>query len=411
MRVFNFNELHPATRRLLFARALRSVGQGTLVVDFALYLNALHWSGVAIGLVLSASGLFGAALSLLIGVGSDSIRRKPFLLVYESIAAIGSIIAFLTAQPVLLSVVAILGAFGRGANGAAGPFSPAEQAWLAEQVAADRRGVVYSLNSALGFFGMTLGALLAALPAVWQSALPGAAGFRPLFLIVTLSSVANLWLLARTQEDHQPVDRSRKHQRTLSGSRTRRDENSALLKLVLVNAFNGAAVGLTGPLIAYWFARKFGIGPSSLGPVFAVTFLVTGFASLLTGSLSQKMGIVRSVVAGRLIGLVLLVLLPLIPAYWLAALVYLLRSALNRGTAGARQALAIGLVTDERRGLASSLNTVSMQLPQSIGPSVAGALLDAGYLALPFYAAALLQGAYLLFYQRVFRRYETEAKR
>ena len=350
MGFFNFTALHRATRRLLLARALRSVGQGALVVDFALYLNALHWSGVAIGLVLSASGLFGAALSLIIGIGSDSIRRKPFLLVYESVAAVGSIVAFLTAQPVLLSLAAILGAFGRGANGAAGPFSPAEQAWLAEQVAAEKRGFVYSLNSALGFFGMTFGALLAALPAVWHSALPGAAGFRPLFLLVTLSSVANLWLLSRTQEDHQPADRTRKRERVVSGSGTRREENSALLKLVLVNAFNGAAVGLTGPLIAYWFARKFGIGPSSIGPVFALTFLVTGLASLVTGSLSQRVGIVRSVVAGRLVGLVLLVLLPIIPIYPIAALVYLLRSALNRGTAGARQALAIGLVTDERRG-------------------------------------------------------------
>ena len=57
--------LHPTTKQLLATRALRSVGQGTLVVDFALYLHALQWSAVAIGLLLSASGIFGAALSLL----------------------------------------------------------------------------------------------------------------------------------------------------------------------------------------------------------------------------------------------------------------------------------------------------------------------------------------------------------
>ena len=410
MNVPGISTLHPATRRLLIARALRSIGQGALVVDFALYLNALHWSGAAIGLILSASGLFGAALSLLIGIGSDSIRRKPFLLIYEGIAAVGSVVAFATAQPLLLSVVAVLGAFGRGANGAAGPFSPAEQAWLAEQILPNRRGTVYSLNSALGFFGMALGAGLAALPALWRGYLPGAESYRPLFLIVTLASLANLWILSATEESHRAQTRAQARTAATKAAPVRREENAALLKLVLVNAFNGAAVGLTGPLIAYWFALKFSVGPASIGPVFAVTFVATGLASLATGKLSSHIGVVRSVVWGRLLGLVMLVVLPLIPLYWIAALIYLLRSALNRGTVGARQALAIGLVRDERRGLASSMNTVSMQLPQAAGPTFAGLLLDAGQLALPFYVAAVLQGLYLFLYQRIFARYDETSR-
>lgn len=408
MQLVAFKDLRPPTRRLLLARGFRSVGQGALVVDFSLYLNALHWDGASIGLVLSASGLFGAGLSLLIGIGSDHIRRKPFLLAYESIALVGSLVAVVTAQPVILGAVAILGAFGRGANGAAGPFSPAEQAWLSEQVNPIRRGQVYSLNSALGFFGMALGAAAAALPSLWRGVLPGAESYRPLFLIVTLSSIANLWLLARTEESYSApgCGKRTRRQEALAESVEKRRENTTLGRLVAVNVFNGVAIGLTGPLISYWFARRFGVGASSIGPTFAMTFVVTGAASLVTGGLSSRIGVVRSVVWARLAGLVMLVVLPILPVYWLAALVYLLRSALNRGTAGARQALAIGLVRDSRRGLASSLNTVSMQFPQSAGPTIAGLLLDAGFLAVPFYAAAVLQGAYLVLYSRFFRRYD-----
>jgi len=405
-----FSNLRPPTRRLLLARGFRSVGQGALVVDFSLYLNAMHWSGAAIGFVLTASGLFGAALSLLVGIGSDRVRRKPFLLTYETVALAGSLVAVATAQPVMLSIVAVLGAFGRGANGAAGPFSPAEQAWLAEQVDPARRGAVYSLNSALGFFGMAIGAVLAALPALWRHVLPGADSYRPLFLIVTLSSVANLWLLARTEESYTASERKESWRRTAGEVAAAKRENGVLGRLVAVNLFNGVAIGLTGPLISYWFARRFGVGPSLIGPTFAATFVVTGVASLATGNLSMRVGVVRSVVWARLAGLLMLVLLPLLPAYWLAAFVYLLRSALNRGTAGARQALAIGLVRDSRRGLASSLNTVSMQFPQSAGPTIAGVLLDAGFLAVPFYAAAVLQAFYLLLYARFFRQYDTAVR-
>ena len=63
--------LHPTAKRLLAARTLRSVAQGALVVDLSLYLNALHWSGLAIGLVLTGGGLCAALSSIGIGLMSD----------------------------------------------------------------------------------------------------------------------------------------------------------------------------------------------------------------------------------------------------------------------------------------------------------------------------------------------------
>ncbi len=61
--------------------------------------------------------------------------------------------------------------------------------------------------------------------------------------------------------------------------------------------------------------------------------------------------------------------------------------------------------------MASSLNAVSFQLPQSVGPTVAGYLLGAGLLTLPFYLAALLQAIYLVAYGRAFRGYDRPARR
>ena len=70
------------------------------------------------------------------------------------------------------------------------------------------------------------------------------------------------------------------------------------------------------------------------------------------------------------------------------------------------EALAVSLVRDERRGLAASMNSVSFQLHQSAGPSMAGYLLDAGQFTLPSYVVAVLQAVYLAAYQRAFRAYE-----
>jgi len=388
------------------------VGQGALVVDLTLYLHSLRWDGFHIGLTLSIAGLFGALLSLLIGITSDRIRRRPFLLLYEAIVFLCSIAALLSSQRIILSVAIILAGFGRGANGAAGPFSPAEQAWLAEEVAPQRRARVYSLNTAFGFFGMAIGALLAMLPAFLSNSFEGAsalavkpAAYRPLFIIVAVATIANLFLIYKAVEQYKGHKRAGLSQPGKIENQVRKGENKMLTGLVILNSFNGLAVGLTGPLISYWFAVKFGVGPASIAPMMAATFFITGISSVLTGRVSERIGIVKSVVRARFIGLLLLIALPLIPFFWLASVVYLLRSALNRGSVGARQTLTVGLVRDERRGFALSINAVSMQLPQSVGPSITGFLFNAGDLALPFYAGALCQGIYLTMYGRFFRNY------
>ena len=409
--MFKLKELHPTTKRLILARAFRSIGQGALVVDMTLYLHALGWNAFHIGLILSLAGIFGALLSLVIGITSDRIRRRPFLIAYEIIVLVCSIAAFLSAQNLVLSIAIIATGFGRGANGAAGPFSPVEQAWLAEEVPAARRGHVYSLNTAFGFFGMGLGALFGMLPVFLSSWFEGGktlsaiqpSSYQPLFLIVAAASIVNISLIFKAKEQYNGQSRKKGLEDDVEEKQIKKQENKMLSGLVILNSFNGLAVGFTGPLISYWFAIKFGVGPASIAPIMAAAFFITGISSVLTGNLSDKIGIVKSVVWARFFGLLLLILLPLIPIFWLASLIYILRSAFNRGSVGARQALTVGLVRDERRGLATSLNAVSMQLPQSVGPSIAGLLFKAGQLELPFYIGALCQGVYLVMYGLFFR--------
>lgn len=393
-------------------RAGRSLGQGAMVVDLALYLARLGWSGVAIGGVLTAGGILAGVLALLVGPASDRLRRRPFLVGNETLTVICGITAFLARDPFLLVPAIVLASFGRGANGSAGPFTPAEQAWLAALVPPASRGRVYSLNVAVGFFGMATGALLAALPGLVPDPL---LGYRLLFLVPALGSAFNLVLLARTREPSRAERRAERARREPADSKRarvrRRRENRHLARLVALNAVNGFAIGLIGPLMPYWFHLRFGVGPAAIAPAMAVVFVITAVASLLTGRLTEKIGLVNSVVRLRLIGLALLVLLPIVPWYPVAALLYVLRSAANRGSVGARQAVVVSLVDDERRGLASSLNAASFVLPQALGPTLGGYFLDGGLLVLPFYLTALLQGFYVWGYWRAFRTIEAEAAR
>lgn len=177
-----------------------------------------------------------------------------------------------------------------------------------------------------------------------------------------------------------------------------------LLRLMGINSLNGLAIGIVGPFMAYWFQVRFGAGPDTIGPVIALGFLLSSGAALWSGWLIRRFGAARTVVVMRLAGLVLFVLLPFAPTYGLAAALYVLRAAFNRGTAGARQVVGLRLVGPARRGTAASLNAVSMQIPRALGPLVGGVLLDAQFLALPMLIAAALQAGYLVLYDVTFRR-------
>ena len=395
-------KLHPTARRLLIARTVRSVAQGALVVDLSLYLNALHWSGLAIGLVLAGGGLSAAVLSLGIGHMSDRLRRRPFLLWNELFTLLCGLAALLSASPLVLAVAIVLAGFGRGMNGAAGPFGPAEQAWLADVVPVADRGWVYSCNNALAFFGMGLGALLAMLPAWWAASADPHRTYAFLFLLVIAGALVNFLLLLGAEERRREVTPP-PGARIL---RMHRWENHLLWRLGRLNVLNGLSMGLVGPLISYWFALRFGVGPDSIGAVMAGTFVLTGVMAFYTGHLTLRHGLSRAVVWSRGIGVALLLLLPFMPWFWLAATAYMLRLASGGAAVGARQAQIVSLVRDERRGLAASVNAASFQLPQSAGPVIAGPLIAAGFFVAPFCLAAALQLVYVVGYDRVFSRYD-----
>ena len=237
--------------------------------------------------------------------------------------------------------------------------------------------------------------------------MPAAADYRVLFIIVLLGSLVSLVLLLFAVDVHEaPATDSPPEEAT-----SRERENRLLRRLAAVNALNGIGVGLVGPLLAYWFQIRFGVGAGAIAPMMSVAFIATGLTSLISGALTRRFGVVDVVVWLRLVGLVLLLPMAFAPSFAWAGIFYVLRSALSRGTIGARQALGVSLVARGRHGLAASLNAVSQMIPFAFGPLIAGAFFQAGLLLIPFVLAAGLQGSYLYFYRRLFRAHDPTRRR
>ncbi|MHB1611491.1 MAG: MFS transporter [Sulfobacillus sp.] len=404
--------LDPVARQLIVVRFSRSIAQGALSVDFTLYLKLRHWTAPEVGLLLMAGGLAGAALSLFVGPASDRIGRRLFLLVYETGLIVGTLAIILHPTVWILVLTAALFGFGRGTNGSSGPFAPAEQAWLAQSISNRRHGSAFSFNAGLQFWGMGLGSLLAAfLP----NLLPGVVGperYVPLFslnLVIAIINLVQIWILQ--EKPPARVPRSMAPSEAREETNVVKRENRALGFLAVVNTVNALGVGLIGPLLPYWFNLRFGVGPSAIGSVFAVTFFLTGFFSLAIGTMSGKVGLIRSIVLTRLLGVGLLVAMPFMPSFWIAAVIYIFRTVVTRGSVGARQAFSMGLVRDQRRGFASSLNAATRNIPAAIGPGLGGWLLGMRVLAGPFVIASALQLVYVILFPTLMGPYDHSRNR
>lgn len=396
------SSLRYTVRRLLLARALRSVGQGALSADFALYLHALGWRPAAIGGLLAGVLAFAVVLTAVAGWFCDRYGRRRFVLGYDLVVAGCALGVAASAQSWVLVPLSVIGGFGRG--GPSTPLAPAEQAWLSDALPRRRRSQLYSVSVALGLAGLALGALLGMSPDLSTRWLPGALAYRPVFLLVALSSLAAFITVLPTRERRR--FRLEPGRMPAASQSTRRSENRLLMRLTWINALNGLGIGLTGPLIAYWFNLRFGMGPGNIAPVMALAFAAAALASLGTGRLTLKVGVMQAVIGARALALVLLLALPLVPSFAAAAALHIIRTALNLGTIGARQGLNIGLVAAARRGVAASVSLVSMLLPQAVGPALAGILFAGGALAAPFYLAVGMQAAYLVLYNRNFRAHD-----
>ena len=260
---------------------------------------------------------------------------------------------------------------------------------------------------------MAAGAVLIVLPAALGFGFHTLSSYRALFTVPLAGSVVSLILIAQTRvpavEPDAPPAAAPPAAAPPSDAHITREENRLLRRLATVSAINGFAIGIVSPLIAYWFLRRFDQSPAEIGPALALSFVLASVGSVIGGWLSRRFGAVRSVVWMRIVGLGLLVAIPFSPTFLVAAVLYALRSACNRGTAAARQLVAAGLTRAERRGLAASVQSLSTQLPRAAGPVLGGWLIHRGEFVAPFLLTAVVQAVYIIVYKHYFGGVGAEA--
>jgi MFS family permease len=382
---------------LMASRGIRAFAFSYLGVVFAIYLSQLGYSTVTIGLVISTASASGAVLTALWGFLSDRFGRKKILMLLAALTMVSNLIyVFFSHLVFILSAVIIanVGAGGSGGGGAGGgPFSPVEQALLAEKCTAENRNRIFSTNAFVGSLMGSLGALVSGLPQYlqenwgWQPV----ASYKPLFALTILFSIVLIFAYSTINEHHVPRKREKTNPRRTARS-------GFVTKIALLGMVDNLGAGLVGPLISYWFFRRFGVELKSLGFMFFLSYFFAALSFLAAPVLARHMGVVKTMAFSHGLASLIYLFLPLAPSFSVAAAMTVVRSFLAYMDNPLRSSFIMGIVRPEDRGSAAGITTLSRHVPVAVSPTLSAYLMQAFSLSVPIFIGGFLQ----LFHDCVF---------
>jgi len=355
-------------------------------VLLALYLQDLGFSPLQIGVIVTATLLGSAALTMWAGV---RLARRGARAVLLMACALMAFTGFGFASVTRFWPLVVVGFIGtlNPSGGDVSLFLPMEQSALADlttEAERPKRFAVYNLGATLA---AAAGALASPLPQRiakshgWDVVTTERYSF--LIYVVTAAAAALVYRGLHTV----PHDPDRRH--GLHKSR------NIVYRLSTLFALDSAGGGFAvNALLVLYLDLRFGLSPGAMGAILAAAGVLTAFSQLMSARLAARIGLVRTMVFTHLPANMFLILAGIVPSAPLAVTFLLMRAALSQMDVPARQALVMRLVEPDERAAAASVTNVPRSLATALTPAFAGFLLDKSTFGWPLVIGGAMKATY-----------------
>jgi MFS family permease len=380
---------------LFIARGVRGLGDGFAIIILPAYLSAIGFSSGEIGVIVSASLLGTALLTLAVGFIAPRHDLRSFLLGGAVLMACTGL-AFPSVE--LFAVIAMVAFVGtiNPSTGDLGVLVPLEHAMLAQGVPDHERTRTFARYSLIGALSIATGSLAAALPDFMTSAgIDRVSAFKIMFYAYAALGVlcaALYWLLP-----HERMD-ERRPSAPLGPSRNVVYKLAALFSL---DAFAGGFV--VQSLLALWLFIRFDMSLTAASVFFFWTSTLSAFSYPVAAWLSKRFGLVNTMVFTHIPSSIFLVAAAFSPSLILTLALLLMRAALSQMDVPTRTSYVMAVVTPGERTAAASITAVPRSLASSLSPAMAGVLLAMPFSGLPLVVCGVLKIAYDLALLRSFQ--------
>jgi MFS family permease len=357
-----------------------------------LYLAQQGLSSSAIGAVLTGTMIEDALLTIALSALASRIGRRRIMVFTAPLLTLGGIVLAVAHRPWMLIAGAVVGTLSPTGQ-EAGPFSPIEQALLPETVAREARTRAFGWYNVFGFLPAALGSMAAGawLKIANVMALDEAQAYRSMLWLYATGGVALLLIYTQfsSRVERAPVTAVAATRFGLHRSR------GIVLQLSAFQAMDSFAGSfIIQSLLAYWFHVRFGVDAATLGALFFGTNLLSAVSFFAATRVAERLGLLNTMVFTHLPSNVLLVVVPFMPSFPLAAAVLLARHLLSQMDVPTRQAYTMALVVADERPAAAGFTASARALAQSAGPLCSGFALRTAATGLPFFIAGGLKIVY-----------------
>ncbi len=378
--------IHPTTF-LFAARALRDMGDGFVAVLLPVYLLALGFAPLQVGIIATAS-LLGSAL-LTMGVGFLGVRcgHRQLLFAAASLMVATGVAFAVVNDYALLLVIAFAGTINPSA-GSVSVFVPLEHAVLTREVTDAARTRIFARYSLVGALAAAAGGLASTTPDLVASAgIDQLTGIKAMFVLY-----AFLGLLGGFLYGQIPQRRPTAASGTATALGPSRKIVFKLAALFSLDAFAGGFV--VQSLLALWLFETFNLSLAEAGLFFFWSGVLSAFSFPVAAWLSRHIGLINTMVFTHIPSSLALMLAALAPTLPLALALLLIRAALSQMDVPTRSSYVMAVVTEAERPAAASFTSVPRSLAAAASPALAGALFAASFRAWPLLICGVLNIMY-----------------
>jgi MFS family permease len=375
-----------APLRLYIAKGSRVYVSGLLSVMLPAYLVVLGYSGLFVGLALTAILAGNVSSNLFLTYFERTIGRRRILLGFSLLMLVSGIFLALTDSPPLILLACFLGNISTTGT-EAGPFQSVEAGVLPELVGEGKATRAFGIYNFVGYGASALGAFTLYVPGSLGNSLPV---FHLLFLLFGGVGLLLFAVYARLGgiETH---DKTENPGFSRLGSQARSDVVS-LSTLFSIDAFGGIFVSQY--LLSYWLSLAFGVSTTTLASIFLVTNLISAASAYGSSLIGERLGNLRTMVFTHVVSNAFLLMMALAGTFVEAVAFLFLRQSMSQMDVPARQALMAEMFSKDDRVSAYGVTNVSRSIGASLGGPVSVAILGAGAAVEAIYLGGFSKLAY-----------------
>jgi len=376
----------------------RSLATGMIGVLLGVHLAALELSPSTIGLVVGA-GLAGAAVATaIVTFWAERLGHRRALIAVTSLTVLGACLLAVSTGSWALVLAAFIG-MANGMGRDRGAALVIEQAVLPATATAESRTMAFAQYNVLQDMGHAGGSLLAALPVLLEGRLG---------VSVQGAQHASMWVYAALSAvpliAYFRLGSAVESGRVLSRATLAPETRHTLTRISGLFAIDAVAGGfLTTALLSYFFYQRFGVNAGEIGLLFFVARVANAGSHFAAAWLARRIGLVKTMVFTHIPSSLLLLTVPFMPNFQVAAILFLLRESLVEMDVPTRQSYVMAVVRPEERTFASGITHLVRLAGWAVAPAFAGMLMVGQSLAMPIYIGAAMKIFYDLALWRAFR--------